>query len=461
MLPSQANAALNTAKTTPIRLPVVSAAASAPVASPPEARLPEAPPEAPPPDVDALLKGDSFCIKPWVHCHVNTQGDVRPCCVAPLSYGNVQAGTLEQIWQGPEIRRFRVAHLSGQKVRGCERCYAAEKVGAFSMRKNANEYFAARARDWVATTTRDGHAPEARRVDYDIRFSNICNFKCRSCYHGASSSWYKDHVAVHGAPNGPKAILRAFDTPAAFWGAFGSFVDDVEKVYFAGGEPLLQDEHYEVLRALHERGRHDVFLFYNTNFSVLDYRGTNVTELWRHFQRITVAASLDASGARAELIRSGQSWQRALSNRARLARECPNVDFRVACTVSALNAWHLPDFHRELIESGYIQPAQFDINVAQYPTKLSVQVLPAELKVEIEARLLAHMAWLRARGEHEAAARFEPVRQFLRARDESALLPQFRAYCRQLDGLRGENTAATFPELASIWSNAQPLAAAE
>jgi MoaA/NifB/PqqE/SkfB family radical SAM enzyme len=411
------------------------------------------------PDVHDLLAGDSFCIKPWVHCHVTTLGDVRPCCISPVRYGTFGRATLDEIWQGDEIRRFRAAHLSGKKVAGCERCYDAEKVGAFSMRKNANEYFAERARLWVETTTADGSAPLARPVDYDIRFSNICNFKCRSCYHASSSSWYKDHVAIHGTPNGPKAIIRAFDTSSDFWAAFGGFVDEIEKIYFAGGEPLLQDEHYQVLRALHERERHDVFIFYNTNFSSLDYRGTTVTELWRHFKHLTVAASLDSSGARAELMRHGQSWQRVLDNRERLRRECPSVDFRVACTVSALNVWHLPEFHRELIDTGFIEADQFDINIAHYPPKNSAQVLPLAMKREVDARIVAHVEWLRARGEASAADRFAPVREFLWAKDGSAFLRAFREYSRALDGLRGENTAHVFPELASILDDHEQAAA--
>jgi MoaA/NifB/PqqE/SkfB family radical SAM enzyme len=410
--------------------------------------------------VPALLASPGFCIKPWVHCHVNTQGNVQACCVSPVRYGHLGTESLGELWQGDAIRRFRAAHLSGQKVRGCERCYEAEKVGAFSLRKNANEYFGERARAWVESTTAEGAAPEARPIDYDIRFSNICNFKCRSCFHGSSSAWYKDHVALHGAPHGPRAILRAFETPLDFWSAFGQFVDDVEKVYFAGGEPLLQDEQYEVLRALHERGKHDVFLFYNTNFSALDYRGASVTELWRHFRKLTVAASLDASGARAELIRHGQSWSRTLENRERLRRDCPHVAFRVGCTVSALNVWHLPDFHRELIETGFVEADAFDINLCQYPPQLSVQVLPAALKRDVDQRIRAHMGWLRQHGHAEAAERFSPVREYLWAADASERLPQLRAFCAKLDGLRGERTAEVLPELAgALGVGAEPIAA--
>ncbi len=397
--------------------------------------------------MDGLLSGPSFCVKPWVHVHVATDGDVQACCVSPVSFGNLQKRSLQQIWHGEEARRFRAAHLLGKPVAGCERCYQAESVGAFSMRKNANDYFGPRASEAIRTTTAAGVSPEARPVDYDIRFSNVCNLKCRTCHHGSSSRWYEDQIALGWKPGGQKAILRAFDGAEDFWNSFGGFVDDIEKVYFAGGEPLLQPEHYDLLRALDERKRHDTFIAYNTNLSVLDYRGTDVTTLWRRFQRLHVSASLDASGARGELMRHGQSWARVLANRERIRRECPNVIFRTACTVGALNAWHLPDFHRELIDTGFIDPEQFDINLAH--GLLDAQVLPAHLKQEIRLRNAAHAAWLRSIGEDSTAERFDAFVCHLGKQDRSDSLGKFRFQCDALDRLRSESTAEVFPELAS------------
>ncbi|HTV19074.1 MAG TPA: hypothetical protein VMG12_10395, partial [Polyangiaceae bacterium] len=110
----------------------------------------------------------------------------------------------------------------------------------------------------------------------------------------------------------------------------------------------------------------------------------------------------------------------------------------------------LPDFHRELVESGFIEPAEFELNVLQYPSKLSARVLPAPLKHEAAARIEAHIEWLRTRGERKRTAQFQPVLDFIRTRNESHQLPALRAYCQQLDQLRGEDTATVFPELASV-----------
>lgn len=403
-------------------------------------------------DVGELLAGSSFCVKPWVHCHVTTAGEVRACCMSRVRFGNLKQTPLAEIWTGEAIRRFRMAHLSGARVEGCERCYAPEDAGAFSMRQDANQQFARRASEWVSTTDDAGYSPHSRPIDYDIRFSNICNFRCRTCNHSLSSNWYTDHVALHGPPRHGKAIVRAFDAPEDFWAAFADFIDDIEKIYFAGGEPLLQDEHYQVIRALHDRQKFDVLIHYNTNLSTLGHRGVDVPKLWRDFRQLHVAASLDGSWQRGELLRAGQSWQTVLDNRERLRSECPQVKFRVACAVSALNAWHVPDFHRELIETGFIAADEFEINMVQEPLHLSAQILPGGMKQEIQARIAEHMSWLRARGEQDAANGFDVISRFMCAEDASVRIDAFRAYCRKLDELRAENTAQIFPELSALVS---------
>lgn len=398
---------------------------------------------------------------PWVHCHVTTSGDVRACCVSPVRFGSLRQNTLAEIWHGTEITKFRAEHLSGKSVSGCERCYVTEQAGQHSMRQNANEFLGSRAAEWVNTTDKLGNASSSRPIDYDIRFSNVCNLKCRSCGHESSSSWFSDAKAIYGFTIAPQPTIRAFDTPQEFWRAFDGFVNDVEKIAFAGGEPLYSDEHYEVLRALHERRKFDVLLYYNTNFSVLEYHGIDVTKYWRDFRRIFVAASLDGSGARGEVLRSGLSWSKVLANRERLRRECPNVNFRVTCTVSALNVWHITEFHRELIESEFIAAEDIELNILQIPEHLSSQILPSNLKKEIEVKLQQHAAWLRNLAETEAtrkeklygvAAQFEAVVHYMNAQDASNRIPLLWLFTQALDGLRHEDSALVFPELKSLIS---------
>jgi hypothetical protein len=385
---------------------------------------------------------------------------VQACCVSPVQLGSLRQSSVADIWDGEALRQFRVAHLSGRRVAGCERCYAAEALGGPSMRRDAAKEFGSRAADRVRRTTRDGHVPDSHPIDFDIRFSNICNLKCRTCYHGSSSRWYADYKAVYGRQRMPgvlysdRPVIRAFENPRDSSAAFGACLDHMEKLVFAGGEPLLQEEHYQLLRRLRDRRRLDVSMHYVTNLSVLCHRGLDVTHLWRDFRHVHLTASLDDSGSRGELLRYGQSWPKVLENRERLRRVCPHLTFRVTCTVSALNALRVSAFHRELIDTGFIAPHEFAINIACEPPPLNAQVLPRDLKEEIEARIAAHTAWLRGRGEVLVAEQFEMLVRHLWARDASPLLPSFRWFCRELDRRRNENTSATLPELSAVLSGA-------
>ena len=63
-------------------------------------------------------------------------------------------------------------------------------------------------------------------------------------------------------------------------------IDNVEEIYFAGGEPLIMDEHYYILEKLIAKGRRDVRLRYSTNLMKIKYKQWDNIELWRHFDSV-------------------------------------------------------------------------------------------------------------------------------------------------------------------------------
>jgi sulfatase maturation enzyme AslB (radical SAM superfamily) len=154
----------------------------------------------------------------------------------------------------------------------------------------------------------------------------------------------------------------------------------LEQVYFAGGEPLIMKEHYFMLEKLIEAGKTDIRIQYNTNFSELAFKDKHVFEYWRHFKNVSVGASLDASGARAELMRKGANWQQTVENRQRMMAEVPHVDFYISATVSAMNVLHVLDFHREWVDLGLIDAKDFNINICQSPEWYRIDILPEKFK---------------------------------------------------------------------------------
>jgi organic radical activating enzyme len=290
-------------------------------------------------------------------------------------------------------------------------------------------------------------------IYWDIRFSNLCNLRCRSCGHIFSSNWYDDQVKLAGEDwaKHNKRINFAGRDEDDIWQQLEPHVDELEQVYFAGGEPLIMEEHYRLLHELIRRKKTNVRLIYNTNFSELTYKKTNVLELWREFDSVSVGASLDAMGPRAEYIRKGTKWKQVEDNRRKMLEMCPRVDFYVSATLSMMNALHLPEFHRSWVDAGLIKPQDFNINILQDPAHYRIDVFPFQYKVDVQEAYLDHISWLEPKDHlKRATTGFRSAIHFMMETDRSALLPKFWQKTDQLDAIRGENILDIIPELGNI-----------
>ena len=105
-------------------------------------------------------------------------------------------------------------------------------------------------------TKADGHYDKVNMIYWDIRFSNLCNLSCRYCGTYFSSNWYDDQVALFGKPNHPK-VTYAGSSKTDAYDQLINYLPMVEQVYFAGGEPLIMEEHYKILKALIDIGKAD------------------------------------------------------------------------------------------------------------------------------------------------------------------------------------------------------------
>ena len=280
-----------------------------------------------------LDSSQRFCMLPWIHLHAAPDGAAYPCCYSTnvQTVGSVKKKTLAEIWNDKPQRRLRTNMLNEKPSTECRRCYEQEEAGFFSGRKSANKHFGHYI-DRIDKTLEDGTHPEFQMTYWDIRFSNLCNLRCRSCGHIVASQWYQDQAKLAGPEwKLHNSVLNyAGRTEMDMWEQLEPHLDYVEQIYFAGGEPLLMEEHYNILEELLKRGRTDVRLIYNTNFTHTDLKGKSVFEYWRQFKSVAVGASLDDQHARAEYIRKGTEWHKVIANRAEMIRTCPDVDFYIS-----------------------------------------------------------------------------------------------------------------------------------
>jgi radical SAM protein with 4Fe4S-binding SPASM domain len=386
-----------------------------------------------------------FCMAPWIHMHMWPNGNIYPCCTSPSEdpFGNVKTESMEDVWNGERMRKLRKNMLKGQPSKTCERCYKLEEHGSFSMRQDMNQKFGHRMTS-TRKTAEDGHHPEMKIRYMDIRFSNICNFKCRSCGPSLSSLWYDDQVILYGSADGER-IQKPFETEQELWANLDKILPHVEEIYFAGGEPLVAVEHYEILEYLIAKGKTDVRLVYNTNFSKMRFKGRDVFDLWAKFPDVNVGASLDDSGPRAEYMRHGTNWAKIEENRKQLQEKCPHVSFFVAATVSLYNGWHLPDFYLDWLNKGYIHWEAININILHYPAHLSLTILPPEIKERITKKYERMLQQIPM--EYRESNRLMSVVDYMNSRDDTHLIPEFFERNNALDDIRKEDFLSAFPEL--------------
>lgn len=404
---------------------------------------------------DLLFNSKVFCMLPWIHVHSFPTGEAYPCCNSEMknTIGNTSQQSLTDIWNGEAMKDVRRRLLTEQKVEGCSRCYEQESSGFVSMRNSQNKNFGHHIH-LIDETLEDGTQPEMKMIYWDIRFSNLCNLRCRSCGDIFSSNWFDDQKKLmemdgHRAPT--KRLHFAGRSEDDMWDQLKDQIDNLEQVYFAGGEPLIMEEHYRLLNELIKRGKTDVRLIYNTNFTELTYKKTNVLELWKQFKSVSIGASLDAMGTRSEYIRKNCDWDQIERNREQMLKICPNVDFYISPTVSVLNAWHISDFHRAWVDKGFIKPQDLNINILQDPDYYRIDIMPMSLKEEIKVKWQEHIEWLRPLDHlNRASTGFESAINFMMADDKTHLLPAFWARTNKLDMIRSENLIEVLPELGAL-----------
>lgn len=401
-----------------------------------------------------LLDNKNFCIYPWIHLQVDPSGKTNPCCGTDHTVdvlGNTNESSLKEIWNNEATRALRLRMLNNEPTVGCNRCYEQEKNGFFSMRNSANKHHGHHIGK-VDLTQADGSLDQFEMIYWDVRFSNLCNLKCRSCGPQFSSSWYQDQIKI--APEYAKthrALISAGKYETDLWDQLIEHIDYVEQIYFAGGEPIMMDEHYRILEELEKRKKFNVRLIYNSNFTEIQLKNRTVFDYWKKFDSVSVGASLDGMNQHGEYIRKGTVWEEVEHNRRLMLEVCPKVDFYVSSTLSILNAWHIPDFHRNWVEKGLIGAQDWNVNILTDPMHLRIDIAPAEFKQAIRDKYNQHLAWLSPQDRLRRASNgFESAVNFLMAKDNSHLIPKFWEKTDQLDEIRNERCLDIIPELGAL-----------
>jgi len=302
---------------------------------------------------------------PFIHLYSSTNGELRPCCIAG-SFDvkvNLKDG-VESAFNSVQMKKLRQDMLEGKRNSVCNVCYNSEDNGIPSSRQMYNMSISNDFNNdgYVMPSVNEDFSVDSDFQYIDVRFSNLCNFKCIMCTHEFSSQWHDDMGFEDPYQNDgryQKNHSKIINISDNILDDLKPHLSKLKKVYFAGGEPLIMKENYELLRFIKNNSinsshpKKGIELYYNTNLSTLAYQGDSYMDYWKDFKKVYISISCDGLGKVGEYQRVGFNTEKLISN-----IEILKHDFEPASpdshsirfgygfqyTVTSINVWHIFDF---------------------------------------------------------------------------------------------------------------------
>lgn len=207
-----------------------------------------------------------MCLAPWTHTYLSPQTERRMCCTSRepsqnfKQYIDTAAGTgryipitLDEHWNSEHMKSVRRRMMAGEILPECRVCND-RLLNTDVYRTYFTHLFEHKIDEIYASTAPDG-STTMKPVSWDYRFSNLCNFKCRTCGDMLSSAWeteekthdmidWKDPRNNWMQRDVREQISQFQDTQIEK--EFSDAVEQhrVEEVYWVGGEPLMYEQHW-------------------------------------------------------------------------------------------------------------------------------------------------------------------------------------------------------------------------
>jgi len=268
-------------------------------------------------------------------------GRIGPCCQIGLEY-------LKPIELIRDPNRFQDLKTD-KPPSACRICVNNERVGISSYRELFNQ--------------RVQNAPGIQF--FDVRNTNLCNLKCRYCGPHFSNQWAMELKVENANMTTPVSDILDY-----------VISDSLQWIYFTGGEPMINPDHWTILKTLVDSNRSSrIDLLYNTNLTTIKYKDVDIADLWGKFRTVTINVSVDAIGEPLSYVRSGSDWDRVRSNLDRV-KELNHVRLKLTPVVSILNIWFLDELYDYAAE----QHLELDSIILHGPDYLALDVIPDQLK---------------------------------------------------------------------------------
>ena len=444
----------------------------------------------------------TFCILPWIHLSTRPNGHMRLCCTANASSAgalndkkyagevgilkkddgfpaNFNHTDLRTAWNATYMKNVRKDMLQGKIPHSCTKCFKEEKSGYQSKRIWENRLWMGRfdMNELISHTQEDGSIPN--KIYYvDLRLGSKCNLKCIMCSPHDSSLWAEDWNKLYPQIKNPslKELMQWSNKGKVdgasyswhrnnehFWNQLLEQIPNMKQIYFAGGESTIISEHYELLEKCVEMGyAKNIELRYNSN-------GVEIPDilfkLWEQFKNVIFHFSLDSIHEMSDYIRFPSSFAHLEKQLERLDETPESVFVTIACAVSILNMYYIPEFIKWKLRKKFKKinawpksAGLIDTHFVYHPAHLNVKVFPPWFKEKVTKKFEELYIWLKNNHKNNkdffahpyGIERLKGMCRFMNAEDWSNRMPEFQEYILKMDKIRETDFKAVFPEMKGL-----------
>ena len=335
-------------------------------------------------DKKHLLKSDTFCMLPFMHIYGSARGDLVPCCEAQEVQLNNPGESAQDTWNNDNYRELRRALANGERPKRCDVCWHNEDSGIVSNRQqwqddNWNDFS-----DLIEVN--DDYSVNNDPLWLELKVSNFCNLKCIMCstFSSYKRSQDRDILNKYGGHHTdelmrPTTLFESLNQWPDLW-------EHVHTLQFTGGEPIINQEHYDLLAGIPEHRRPHIKLRYATNISYIKFKKHDLIKIWSEFKHTNIKVSMDGIGDVYDYIREGGDWNTVYNNMLVLNQYRGKIDLAAGITVQAHNVFQMPEFYDFWRESP-IDLNFITANILQTPKYLNPSVWHSHYKMAIIEKL--------------------------------------------------------------------------
>lgn len=371
----------------------------------------------------------NFCIAPFQSIRQNAYGKNSPCAfgAGEWNHGNL---TPYERWNSLELNELRKEFIENKRPVACQRCWAEEDAGKESLRQRQSKYFPNDYENFIKT----GKWINGPKTAV-FKVSNVCNLACRSCGGWDSNTYLNEGQYYKNTYNTilneklHNRFIPRLPPKHTDFSQYYNIANELEKIDFFGGEPLLNITQLELLEYLIEKGlSKKITLYYNTNCT--NFPTARLKSVWDKFKRVEIAMSVDGLGQEFEYLRWPGKWDKATSVIEHIIdlKNKLNCEFYTlaSVTLSAINPYNADN----LLSWAKTTVGAYYINMVNSPDYLAVHILPSEVK----EKLLTVINNTDLKG-------------YMQLKPHNPLLwKQFIIWMKRQDLYRHQNFKKTFPE---------------